>query len=139
LIYRFAKCELDESAGELRRDGDPVAIQPKPLALLTLLLEERHRIVPTDELLDRLWPGETVTQGSLSRAVSVARGAIGDSGRSGLIRRYTRRGYRFPGDVVELESDAPAAGRESAPVAEPSDGRIPFVGRDGALARLRAL
>lgn len=132
MIYRFASCELDESAGELRRDGQPVGIQPKPMALLTLLIEERHRIVPTDELLERLWPEATVTPGSLSRAVSVARSAIGDSGRSGYIRSYNRRGYRFHGDVVELESGVPAA-------AEPADGQIPFVGRDEALAQLRGI
>jgi DNA-binding winged helix-turn-helix (wHTH) protein/tetratricopeptide (TPR) repeat protein len=135
VIYRFAACELDPSAGELRRGGQAVAVQPKPLALLTLLIEERHRIVPSEELLERLWPEETVTSSSLSRAVSVARSAIGDGGRSGLIRSYTRRGYRFHGDVVELDDESAAT--EGA-AAAPSDGGMPFVGRAQALSRLRA-
>ncbi|MGH0032036.1 MAG: winged helix-turn-helix domain-containing protein [Myxococcota bacterium] len=142
MIYRFGGCELDDSAGELRRDGQPVALQPKPLALLRLLIEERHRIVPNDELLERLWPGETVTPNSLSRAVSVARGAIGDAGRSGWIRSYTRRGYRFHGDVVALDDAAGSAGRGGA-AGDPSadtaaDGALPFVGREEPLSRLRA-
>lgn len=141
MIYRFDAWELDESAGELRRGGLAVPIQPKPLALLTLLIEERHRIVPNDELLERLWPDETVTTGSLTRAVSVARSAIGDSGRSGRIRSYTRRGYRFHGEVVELDDEAgaaPGSRGDAAPDPEMADGRMPFVGRDRALARLRA-
>jgi DNA-binding winged helix-turn-helix (wHTH) protein len=138
VIYRFGDCELDESAGELRRQERVVPLQPKPLALLTLLIEERHRIVPNDELLDRLWPGETVTQGSLTRAVSVARSAIGDSGRSGRIRSYTRRGYRFHGDVVLLGDEPAPADANAAPDRPWSEGALPFVGRDEALARLRA-
>ena len=90
--YCFGPFELDVAAGELRRDGHEVSLQPKPLALLQLLIEERHRVVPIDELLDRLWTDASVTQSSLTRAVSLARSAIGDSGRSGRIRSYTRRG-----------------------------------------------
>lgn len=140
MIYRFGPFELDEAAGELRREGKAVAIQPKPLALLTLLIEERHRIVPNDELLDRLWPGETVTPNSLSRAVSVARSAIGDSGRSLRIRSYTRRGYRFHDQVVELDATdlAETGPTDDAPEPEPLAGGMPFVGREEALARLRA-
>jgi DNA-binding winged helix-turn-helix (wHTH) protein/tetratricopeptide (TPR) repeat protein len=137
VIYRFAGYELDGSAGELRRGGEAVAVQPKPLALLRLLIEERHRIVPNDELLERLWPEETVTPSSLSRAVSVARSAIGDGGRAGLIRSYTRRGYRFHGDVLELE-DAPVRAAPGHLDVVPGEGTLPFVGRREALARLRS-
>lgn len=139
MIYRFGEFELDEPAGELRRGRDAVAIQPKPLALLLLLIQERNRIVSIDELLDRLWPGETVTPNSLSRAVSVARSAIGDSGRSQQIRSYTRRGYRFHADVVEVDGDE-AAATPAVPDREPGqDGGIPFVGRADAFARLDAV
>ena len=37
MIYRFGAFELDEQAGELRRAGELVTIQPKPLELLRLL------------------------------------------------------------------------------------------------------
>jgi DNA-binding winged helix-turn-helix (wHTH) protein/tetratricopeptide (TPR) repeat protein len=140
VIYRFERFELDEAAGELRRDDAAVSIQPKPLALLTLLIRERHRIVSFDELLERLWPGEAVTPSSLSRAASLARSAIGDSGRSGLIRSYTRRGYRFHGPVVEFDGEGPddAIAAPAAASLEPAAGALPFVGRDDALLRLRA-
>jgi DNA-binding winged helix-turn-helix (wHTH) protein/tetratricopeptide (TPR) repeat protein len=137
--YCFGPFELDTAAGELRRDGEGVALQPKPLALLQLLIEERHRIVPIEELLDRLWVDAEVTQSSLTRAVSLARGAIGDSGRSGRIRSYTRRGYRFHGDVGEIGGEgtgAPGAGRPEFLVA--GEGGVPFAGRAQALDRLRA-
>ena len=127
MLFRFGAYELDEAKGELRRDGRPVAIQPKPLALLALLLRERERVVPANEILDSLWPDTTVTPGSLNRAVSHARRAIGDTHRGKFIRSVSRRGYRFSGDVVVVES------RASAP---PTAGS-PFVGREDALALLR--
>jgi DNA-binding winged helix-turn-helix (wHTH) protein len=127
VLFRFGAYELDEEKGELRRDGRPVAIQPKPLALLALLLRERERVVPADEILETLWPDTVVTPGSLNRAVSHARRAIGDTHRGRFIRSVSRRGYRFSGDVVVVGPTAPAA----APAGSP------FVGREDALARLR--
>ncbi len=129
MLFRFGAYELDEARGELRRDGRPVAIQPKPLALLALLLRERERVVPADELLHTLWPDTVVTPGSLNRAVSHARRAIGDTHRGRLIKSISRRGYRFSGEVVALEA-APDARITSAR-------ERPFVGRSDALAKLR--
>ena len=51
----------------MRRAGQPVPIQPKPFALLALLLRERARVVPADELLEALWPDTVVTPASLNR------------------------------------------------------------------------
>jgi DNA-binding winged helix-turn-helix (wHTH) protein len=132
--YRFGPYELDEDAGELRRSGEPVEIQPKPLALLQLLVRERERVVPAHELLDALWPGVAVTPGSLTRAVSLARRAIGDGHRGSTLRSYSRRGYRFCGEVAVIDrSAAPRAG----PHAADAGGADPFIGREDALATLR--
>jgi DNA-binding winged helix-turn-helix (wHTH) protein len=129
VIYRFGAYELDEARGELRRDGKAVAIQPKPLALLELLLRERERVVPSDEILETLWPDTVVTPGSLNRAVSHARRAIGDTHKGRWIRSISRRGYRFSGEVSQLDPARPAAAAEAK--------ERPFVGRADALARIR--
>src|SRR5437773_7996139 len=130
--FRFGAYELDEERSELRRDGRPVAIQPKPLALLALLLRERARVVPADELLKTLWPDTIVTPGSLNRAVSHARRAIGDTHRGRMIRSISRRGYRFGGEATALEPSARARDAETTGAPE-----RPFVGRADALAALR--
>ncbi|MGH0037892.1 MAG: ATP-binding protein [Myxococcota bacterium] len=140
--YRFDRFELDEEAGELRRDGAPQPLQPKPFELLRVLVRERERVVSADELLEALWPETVVTPSSLTRAVSLARKAIGDSRRAELIRSVARRGYRFVGDVVEVGRPgraAPAlAGAPSpTPRPEPADAE-PFVGRHEALDLLRS-
>ena len=63
-----------------------------------------------EELLATLWPGLVVTESSLQRAVSLARGALEQGGLGGAIRNYARRGYRF---LVE-DSEA-AAGPGAQP------------------------
>jgi DNA-binding winged helix-turn-helix (wHTH) protein len=136
MTFRFGRYELDEEAGELRLDGERVEIQPKPLALLALLVRDRERVVPLDELYEALWPGVAVTPSSLTRAVSLARRAIGDDHRCQIIKSVARRGYRFGADVVALEGAPRRAG--SAPLEAGVEPATPFVGRAEALARLRA-
>ncbi len=135
VVFRFGDFELDEEAGELRRGGAVVAVQPKPFALLALLLRERARVVTTDELFEALWPGVAVTPGSLNRAVSHARRAIDDANQGELIKSFPRRGYRFCGDAVELDRAARADTAQGA--AGAVRGGLPFVGREDALAILR--
>ena len=136
--FRFGVFELDEEAGELRRAGEPVALQPKPFELLALLLRERSRVVPLDELMERLWPDAVVSPGSLNRAVSQARRAVGDSGRGKLLKSFARRGYRFVGDVAEIDARGQAP---PPPPNEPtrSTEAVPddFFGREAALEQLR--
>jgi DNA-binding winged helix-turn-helix (wHTH) protein len=129
MIFRFGSYEFDEEASELRQDGAAISIQPKPLALLGHLLRERERVVAPGELFELLWPGVAVTPSSLTRAVSVARSAIGDTGRGEIIRSIARRGYRFCADVVVIEAQPEARAAQAE--------RDPFVGREEALARLR--
>lgn len=135
MIFRFGRHELDDDAGELRCEGTPVAIQPKPFALLQHLIRERQRVVSLDELYQLLWPDVAVTPSSLTRAVSVARSAIGDTGRAGVIQSVARRGYRFCADVVAIEGRQTPAERARGAGGVARD---PFVGRDEALAALRA-
>jgi len=134
VIYRFhadEAFELDVERKALRRAGRPVAIQPKPFDLLVYLIRHRDRVVPKEELLEALWPDVVVTEGSLSRAVSVARRALGDQHQGALVRSVARRGYRFAGDVVEVGDGPDAAGApgEAGPESD-------FVGRDAVLSLL---
>jgi pimeloyl-ACP methyl ester carboxylesterase len=98
MTFVFEEFELDPARRELRADGTPQALQPQVFDLLLYLVEHRERVVPKQELLEALWPDAIVTESSLQRAVSLARGALGDSGPA-LIQTYPRQGYRFVGHV----------------------------------------
>ena len=107
--FRFADCEIDSSRRLLRRSGREVAVQPKVMDLLIHLIEQRDRVVSTEELHRAVWPDATVTRSALSRCVVKARRAIGDTGeRQRSLRTVHGRGFRF---VAEVERVSGLAGQ----------------------------
>jgi predicted ATPase len=105
--FRFADCVLDADRFELTRAGEPVATQPKALELLLFLLRNRERTVSKEELLAGVWRDTTTGESSLTRAVSIARSALGERERKATVIRTVRgRGYRIGVPVVV---DSPTA------------------------------
>src|ERR1700755_700711 len=95
MLHRFEELEIDEQARELRAAGRVATPQPRVFDVIAYLARHRHRVVPKGELLDKLWPGVTVTDASLQRAVSVARSTCAGLGAVDAIRTFSRCGYRF--------------------------------------------
>jgi DNA-binding winged helix-turn-helix (wHTH) protein len=108
--YEFEGFSLDGQRRELRLKGRDVALQPRVFDVLVYLVAHRERVVSKSELLDAVWPDVVVTDGSLKRAVSLARTALREGGIEDAIRTYSRQGYRFDvAEVVEHVDDAQAA------------------------------
>ena len=76
-IWQFADCELDERRRELRVRGATVDIEAKPFEVLRQLLVHAGEVVTKNELLESVWPGVAVVDGSLATAVSKVRKAPG--------------------------------------------------------------
>jgi DNA-binding winged helix-turn-helix (wHTH) protein len=96
MIYAFEDFELDDELFELRRNGEAVAVQPKVLDLLFLLVRIRDRVVTKKEVFDAIWPGVAVSETSLARTVLGARRALGDDGEEPRVIATVRgRGLRF--------------------------------------------
>ena len=109
--YWFGQFNLDTDLGRLRRAGEIVPLRPLPLRLLLVLLENRHRVVSSEELLAAVWPGTAVSWSALSSALRDLRRALDDSGaRQHTIETLRGRGYRFVA-YVHVEDDAIAPGR----------------------------
>jgi adenylate cyclase len=115
MVYRFEAFELDMQRFELRKEGLPVAIEPQVFALLALLVTQRERMVPKDEIHERIWSGRVVSEAALSSRIRSVRHAIGDDGvNQRLIRTVHGRGFRFVGEVtaqtvVSESSEQPTA------------------------------
>jgi pimeloyl-ACP methyl ester carboxylesterase len=119
LIFVFGDCELDLDRYELRRDGRPRPVEPQVFDLLAVLIRERHRVVPKEELLDTVWGNRFVSESALTSRVKAARQAIGDDGRSQrLIRTAHGRGYQFAAPVDEAAQADPAASVSPTPPAQ---------------------
>ena len=113
MTYVFGDCELDLGRYELRRTGVVRPVEPQVFDVLALLLRERGRVVPKEELLDKVWGSRFVGDSALTSRVKAARRAIGDDGRGQrMIRTVHSRGYQFVGQV---EESAPAAAPAPAP------------------------
>ncbi|MEO6779921.1 MAG: winged helix-turn-helix domain-containing protein [Bradyrhizobium sp.] len=107
MVYSFSAYTLDTSNRELRRGTELVALEPQVFDLLVLLIDNRDRVVPKDDVMASVWQGRIVSESTLGSRINAARKAIGDSGnRQKLIRTIARKGFRFVGVL----SDDPRPG-----------------------------
>jgi len=118
MLYRFGDHILDTARFELTRKRQVVQIEPQVLKLLIFLIENRDRVVPRDELQQKLWGQRLVTDNALNVRVRAARRAIEDSGQSqAIIKTVHGAGYQFVADVdisPHRHADVREAGREDA-------------------------
>ena len=115
--YRFDRYELDTSERLLYRDGQPVGVGARAVALLTTLVHRSGRLVTKAELLERVWPGLVVEENNLQVQVSALRKVLG----AGMIVTVPGRGYRF----VEPLVDAPLACADPASLAPATPPALP--------------
>ena len=136
--FAFGEHVLDVERRELRRGGDPVAVEPQVFDLIVYLVQNRDRVVTKDELLDAVWGGRIVSESALTARINAVRRAVGDSGEAqAVIRTIQRRGFRFIAEVREEGApatmrDAPAL--EAAALAlpdKPSIAVLPFLNLSG--------
>ena len=69
-MYEFGPFRLDLERELLFREGEPVAIAPKALQILLVLIRRAKQLVTKDELMQAIWPDTLVEEGNLSRKAS---------------------------------------------------------------------
>ncbi|WP_066798621.1 protein kinase domain-containing protein [Sphingomonas soli] len=102
--------EFDEAGWMLRIAGQPAPLETKPLEVLHELLLRAGEVVTKNELLDAVWSGVTVVEGSLPTAISKLRRALGKS-REHVIETVPRVGYRLIGPLAIETVESPLAPR----------------------------
>ena len=109
--YHFLEFLLDTDRFELYRNETRLAAEPQVIELLTLLLEQRQRMVSKDEIYGCIWKGRIVSEAALSSRIKSLRQLLGDNGRSqAVIKTVHRKGFRFVAEVRCDESDAAPPG-----------------------------
>ena len=95
-VYRFGDFLLVADGPMLLRDGDRIAVTPRVLNVLLLLVENAGRIVTKEALLNAVWADSFVEEGNLNRTVSRLRQSLGESANEHrYIETIPRVGYRF--------------------------------------------
>ncbi|HMD87008.1 MAG TPA: SUMF1/EgtB/PvdO family nonheme iron enzyme [Terriglobia bacterium] len=131
-FYAFGPFRLDPQERVLLRDGRPVALAPKAVEILLLLVEKAGHLVDKDDLMKRVWPDTFVEEGNLTKNVFVLRRALGngENGRE-YIETVPKRGYRFVARVAAVVLN----GEDQAIKSEPQPSALPAPPFDpGALA-----
>lgn len=100
MIFRFGEFELETSSYELRRAGERIHLSRRAFDILEHLIQNRHKVVTRDDLVDLFWEGRAVTDGSLSQIVKSIRRALGEKRDGTRIETVRSRGYRFLGNDV---------------------------------------
>jgi DNA-binding winged helix-turn-helix (wHTH) protein/tetratricopeptide (TPR) repeat protein len=98
-LYEFGPFRVDPDKQTLLRDGERVALTPKSLQLLLVLLRRHNQIVTKDELMKAVWPDTFVEETNLTRNVFALRKALGETEQNRYIITVPGQGYRFAEDV----------------------------------------
>jgi predicted ATPase/DNA-binding winged helix-turn-helix (wHTH) protein len=131
--YRFGHFELQPDERRLLAAGAPVAVRPRAIDLLLVLVERAGHLVTKDELLERVWSKVIVEENTLRAQVSLLRKILGPE----AIATVSAQGYRFTLEVTCL-------GAARAPPATTPKHNLPqqltsFIGREKAIAELEEL
>src|SRR5262249_15612288 len=103
-FYRFDDFVVDAGRRLLLRGDRPVALNPKAFDLLLTLIENRERVLTKDDLLERVWPNQSVEEGNLPVHVSAVRKALGERrGENRCVVTMPGRGYRFVAEVAVVD------------------------------------
>ena len=104
---RFGETMFDAAHGRLWRAGRSVELDRPTAALLRTLLADADTDVHKDRLLEAGWPGRTVHENSLAKAVSRLRHILGTDGDA--LKTVHGYGYRLVADPVAAEWPSRAA------------------------------
>jgi serine/threonine-protein kinase len=87
------------------RDGKPLPLTPKAAETLRVLVQSSGSLVSKETLLNEVWPGSFVGDGSLMRNICVLRKTLGHTRAKQYIQTFPKRGYRFVAPVHVQEED----------------------------------
>ncbi|MBI4907569.1 MAG: winged helix-turn-helix domain-containing protein, partial [Acidobacteria bacterium] len=102
VAYRFGPFRLDVRDRLLESNGERIALTPKVIDTLFVLIENRGQVVSKEDLMKSVWPDVTVVESGLTRNLSVLRKALeSDTAEGTYIETIPKRGYRFVASVDE--------------------------------------
>jgi TolB-like protein/DNA-binding winged helix-turn-helix (wHTH) protein len=119
-VIRIGKWRVDPALDEISSEGRTVRLEPLAMRLLLCLARHAGRPVEQRQLLDEVWPGVIVSQGSVYQAIAQLRRTLGDdTDHPTYIDTVPRKGYRLIAPVspwVTGSTEPSAPGSQAAPV-----------------------
>src|SRR5262245_29305292 len=105
-LYEFGRFQFDPADRLLLEDGRPVALTPKALEILLILVQNGSRLTTKEELMRKVWPDSFVEEANLTVNISALRKILGETSDGGShIETVPKSGYRFVAAVRELQDE----------------------------------
>ena len=120
-IHTLGPFRLDTQHNLLLREGAPVPLGRRAIALLRTLVEQPGALVSKDALIEAAWSGRLVEESNLPAQIAALRRVLGKvPGGDRWIETMPGRGYRFIGPIAtEMEKGAIAAPPAPEPAPTP--------------------
>ena len=94
--FRFSDVDVDFERAEVSKGGQPVVMATKELQLLQYLVHHRDRVVPRDEILQKVWEYSIgVTSRTIDVHVAWLRRKLVSPQHPKHIQTIRGKGYRF--------------------------------------------
>jgi DNA-binding winged helix-turn-helix (wHTH) protein/WD40 repeat protein len=134
ISFRLGEWLVEPSLNRLTRSDTTIQLELKVMDVLVCLAERAGEVVPRQEIVDRVWATEFISDNTLTHAITEIRNALGDDARNpSFIETIHRRGYRLIAPVEPALPDKAAKSKVARfPVPEgreiPDEGRSPYPG-----------
>lgn len=109
---KFAEFVIDLDAAVLRRDGQPVKVEPQVFDLIVFLASHPGHVLSKEDIVKGVWQGRAISDSAISTRINAARRALGDDGTAQrFIKTVHGRGFRF--DVIPQTDPSPENAEQS--------------------------
>jgi len=123
--FRIGEWEVRPRVNELVSEHDVRHLEPMVMDLLLFITSNAPEVVSKDAIIDSVWEGRFISEGTLTNTVAELRRLLGDDARQPrYIETISKRGYRVVAEVSWIVVGA-TAGRDSAEIARDSTSRPP--------------
>lgn len=112
--WTLGRFQVDLAQRRVYDAGEPLDLSYKAFEALLAMIEARGEAVSKDDLLGRLWPGQTVDESNLTKVVAQLRKAL-DRGGESLVETVPRTGYRLRKNLVPAVIEFPRIEAPSEP------------------------
>jgi DNA-binding winged helix-turn-helix (wHTH) protein/WD40 repeat protein len=118
--FRIGEWLVEPSLNRLSHGDTTIQLELKMMDVLVCLAERPGEVVQRQEIVDRVWSMEFVSDNTLNHAIAEIRSALGDDARNpSFIETIHRRGYRLVSPVEPAVCDGANGFRaEKLPVHE---------------------
>jgi predicted ATPase/DNA-binding winged helix-turn-helix (wHTH) protein len=131
LVYAYEQWEIDLGRRELRSRGIPLPLGGRAFEIVTVLVQSASELVTKDHMMERVWPGAVVGEGTLHVHISAVRKALGQD--RAMLKTVSGRGYRLLGNWTSQQREGTAARVDSpltrTPGAPPANNFPPLITR----------